>query len=132
MKFADLRPSDCRSSHGCEVVDLEEEPGLVPSDPPHILEPGVEDRLALARDRAVDGDAIAWTMIVGGIALMGNRGALKAAAAGDVWVAYPLNPAPGQRMVIVVWIVLSLVGAGVQLGITGGEKGRVVKRKKKA
>jgi hypothetical protein len=28
--------------------------------------------------------------------------------------------------------VLSLLGAGVQLGITGGEKGRVVKRKKKA
>jgi hypothetical protein len=26
---------------------------------------------------------------------------------------------------------LSLIGAGVQLGITGGEKGRVVRRKKK-
>ena len=72
----------------------------------------------------------AWTMIVGAMALLGNRAALKAATAGDVWVAYPLNPAPGQRMVIVVWIVLSLVGAGVQLGITGGEKGRVVKKKK--
>ena len=73
----------------------------------------------------------AWTMIVGAMALVGDRTALKAAASGDVWVAYPLNPAPGQRWVPIVWIVLSLLGAGVQLGITGGEKGRVVKRKKK-
>ena len=73
----------------------------------------------------------AWTMIVGAMALVGDRAALKAATSGDVWVAYPLNPAPGQRWVLLVWIVLSLIGAGVQLGITGGEKGRVVKRKKK-
>jgi hypothetical protein len=73
----------------------------------------------------------AWTMIVGAMALVGNRAALKAASSGDVWVAYPLNPAPGQRWVVIVWIVLSLIGAGVQLGITGGEKGRVVKGKKK-
>jgi hypothetical protein len=70
-------------------------------------------------------------MIVGAMALVGNRAALKAASSGDVWVAYPLNPAPGQRWVVIVWIVLSLIGAGVQLGITGGEKGRVVKGKKK-
>lgn len=74
----------------------------------------------------------AWTMIVGAMALVGNRAALKAATSGDVWVAYPLNPAPGQRWVVAIWIVLSLLGAGVQLGITGGEKGRVVKKKKKA
>jgi hypothetical protein len=74
----------------------------------------------------------AWTMIVGAMALVGNRTALRAATSGDVWVAYPLNPAPGQRWVLLVWILLSLIGAGVQLGITGGEKGRVVKRKRKA
>jgi len=73
----------------------------------------------------------AWTMIVGAMALVGNRTALKAATSGDVWVAYPLNPAPGQRWVVLVWLVLSLIGACVQVGITGGEKGRVVKRKKK-
>jgi hypothetical protein len=72
----------------------------------------------------------AWTMIVGAMALVGDRAALRAAASGDVWVAYPLNPAPGQRWVPLVWILLALIGAGVQLGITGGEKGRVVKRKK--
>jgi hypothetical protein len=73
----------------------------------------------------------AWTMIVGAMALVGDRTALKAASSGDVWVAYPLNPAPGQRWVPIVWIALSLIGAGVQVGITGGEKGRVVKRRKK-
>ena len=73
----------------------------------------------------------AWTMIVGAMALVGNRTALRAAASGDVWVAYPLNPAPGQQWVVIVWIVLSLIGAGVQLGITGGEKGRIGRRKKK-
>jgi hypothetical protein len=56
---------------------------------------------------------------------------LNAAASGDVWVAYPLNPAPGQRWVPIAWVVLGLIGAAVQLGITGGERGRVVKRRRK-
>jgi hypothetical protein len=73
----------------------------------------------------------AWTMIVGAMGIVGDPAALRAAATGDVWVAYPLNPAPGQQWVAVVWIVLSLLGAGVQLGITGGEKGRVVKRRRR-
>ena len=73
----------------------------------------------------------AWTMLVGAMALVGDRSALRAAASGDVWVAYPLNPAPGQQWVVVVWILLSLLGAGVQLGITGGEKGRVVRRRRR-
>jgi hypothetical protein len=72
----------------------------------------------------------AWTMIVGAMALIGDRTALQAAATGDVWVAYPLNPAPGQRWVPIAWIVLGAIGTGVQLGITGGEKGRVVRRRK--
>ena len=56
---------------------------------------------------------------------------MRAAASGDVWVAYPLNPAPGQRWLPIAWIALSLIGAAVQLGITGGERGRVVRRRKK-
>ena len=71
-----------------------------------------------------------WTLIVGAMALVGDRAARTAAASGDVWVAYPLNPAPGQGWVPIVWIILGLIGAGVQLGITGGEKGRVVREKK--
>jgi hypothetical protein len=73
----------------------------------------------------------AWTMIVGGMALVGDRAALAAAASGDVWVAYPLDPAPGRRWVPIAWIVLSLIGTGVQLGWTGGEKGRVGRKKPK-
>ena len=73
----------------------------------------------------------AWTLIVGAMALVGNPKALAAAASGDVWVAYPMNPAPGQRWVPIAWIVLGLIGTTVQLGWTGGEKGRVGRRKKK-
>jgi hypothetical protein len=73
----------------------------------------------------------AWTVIVGAMALIGDRAALAAAAAADVWVAYPLDPAPGRRWVPIAWIVLSLIGTGVQLGWTGGEKGRVVRKKQK-
>jgi len=64
----------------------------------------------------------AWTMIVGGLAAAGDRGAARAASAGDVWILYPLSPAPGQRWVPVAWIVLGLIGTGVQLGITGRRK----------
>jgi hypothetical protein len=73
----------------------------------------------------------AWTLIVGAMALIGDRTAMNAAASGDVWVAYPLNPAPGQRWVPIAWAVLGLIGVAVQLGFTGGERGRVVKRRKK-
>jgi hypothetical protein len=73
----------------------------------------------------------AWTMIIGAMALVGDRAAQAAAAANDVWVVYPLNPAPGREWVTIIWVILGAIGTGVQLGITGGEKGRVVKRKKK-
>jgi len=73
----------------------------------------------------------AWTLIVGAMALVGDRAALQAAAAGDVWVAYPLDPAPGRRWVPIAWIVVGLIGSAVQLGWTGGEKGRVGRRSKK-
>jgi hypothetical protein len=73
----------------------------------------------------------AWTLIVGAMALLGDRKAMAAAAAGDVWVAYPLNPAPGQRWVPIVWVALGLLGTAVQLAWTGGERGRVGKRRKK-
>ena len=74
----------------------------------------------------------AWTVIVGAMALLGSQTAISAAAAGNVWVAYPMDPAPGQKWVPVAWIVLGLAGATVQLGWTGGERGRVVRRKKKS
>ena len=47
-----------------------------------------------------------------------------------------VSPTPGLAAaqipeVPVVWIVLALVGMAVQLGWTGGERGRVGRRKKK-
>jgi len=74
----------------------------------------------------------AWTLIVGAMALVGDRTALAAAAAGDVWVAYPLDPAPGQRWVPIAWVLIGLIGVGVQMGVTGGERGRIVRRRKSA
>jgi hypothetical protein len=73
----------------------------------------------------------AWTILVGALALIGNQAALAAAVSVDVWVAYPMNPAPDQGWLPIAWLVLGAIGTGVQLGITGGEKGRVVRRKQK-
>jgi len=64
----------------------------------------------------------AWTALVGGLALAGDRGAARPATAGDVWILYPMTPAPGQRWVPIAWIVLGLIGLGVQLGITGRKR----------
>ena len=64
----------------------------------------------------------AWTTIVGALALMGDKLAVEAAARNNVWLAYPMNPAPGQRWVIAAWLVLGLVGVIVQLSVTA--KGR--------
>src|SRR6267143_1454605 len=64
----------------------------------------------------------AWTVIVGTLAISGDRGAARAATAGDVWVLYPLTPAPGNGWVPIAWVVLGLIGTGVQLGITGKKK----------
>jgi Domain of unknown function (DUF4203) len=66
----------------------------------------------------------AWTVIVGGLAVSGDRRAARAATSGDVWILYPLSPAPGQRWVPVAWILLGLIGTGVQLGMTGRKRKR--------
>ncbi len=72
----------------------------------------------------------AWTIIVGGAAIIGNRSALAEAFTRDVWVAYPLNPAPGQAWVPIAWVALGLVGIIVQMAWTGGERGRVYRRRR--
>jgi hypothetical protein len=64
----------------------------------------------------------AWTAIVGALALIGDRTATQAAAQNDVWMAYPINPAPGQRWVIFAWLGLGLVGVLVQLAVTAKAK----------
>ena len=64
----------------------------------------------------------AWTAIVGGLALMGDKMAVEAAARNNVWLAYPMNPAPGERWVIVAWLALGIVGVITQLTVTSKGK----------
>lgn len=64
----------------------------------------------------------AWTVLVGGLAIAGDRGAARAATAGDVWILYPTSPAPGQHWVPAAWIALGLIGTAVQLITTGRKR----------
>jgi uncharacterized protein DUF4203 len=74
----------------------------------------------------------AWAMLVGVLAVTGDKARLAAAAAGDVWVPYPMQPAPGQAWVPWAWVALGLIGVAMQLYVTGGNGGRVLKARKKA
>jgi hypothetical protein len=69
----------------------------------------------------------AWTLLVGVLALMGDTAA-QAATVSDVWVVYPLDPAPGRRWLPAVWLVLGVVGMFVQLR-KGAPRLKKVKRK---
>jgi hypothetical protein len=57
----------------------------------------------------------AWTLIVGVMALLGDSAAQAAAAASDVWVVYPLDPAPGRRWLPAVWLALAIAGIVAQV-----------------
>ncbi len=57
----------------------------------------------------------AWTALVGAMALVGDKAAAKAASVNDVWVVYPLDPAPGRSWLPIAWLVLGLAGLVVQL-----------------
>jgi hypothetical protein len=70
----------------------------------------------------------AWTLILGVMALFGDSAAQAAAAGGNVWVIYPLNPAPGRGWLPYVWVILGIIGAATQLGLAGG--GTIRRRKK--
>jgi len=63
----------------------------------------------------------AWTIIVGALALEGNRVALDTSARNNVWLAYPTNPAPGNYWILLVWIALGVAGVLVQLTLTAGK-----------
>ncbi len=64
----------------------------------------------------------AWTMIVGAAAAAADRATARAASTVDVWILYPMTPAPGRAWVPIAWVVLGVIGAGVQLGVTGRKK----------
>ena len=85
---------------------------------------GALGALALQRYVIIGATAFggAWTIIVGALALMGRHVTLDAAARNNVWLAYPMNPAPGQYWVLFAWIVLGALGVVVQLMLPGGSK----------
>jgi uncharacterized protein DUF4203 len=62
----------------------------------------------------------AWTIVVGALALMGRHVTLEGAARNNVWLAYPMNPAPGHYWILFAWIVLGALGVVVQLMLPGG------------
>ena len=93
------------------------------SNDPHVLivvAAAVAGALAamwLQRYVVVTGTAFggAWTLLVGVLALLGDASAQAASAASDVWVVYPLDPAPGRRWLPLVWVALGVLGMFVQL-----------------
>jgi hypothetical protein len=90
--------------------------------------------LALQRYVIILGTAFggAWTCLVGVLTLMGHRGAAGATTSGDVWMAYPLNPAPGEQWVPIAWLILGSLGTIVQLGWTATPKKAPATRPRKA
>lgn len=68
----------------------------------------------------------AWTALVGAMALVGDKAAAKAASANNVWVVYPLDPAPGRSWLPIAWLVLGVAGLLVQL-----RSGKPAAKKKK-
>jgi hypothetical protein len=63
----------------------------------------------------------AWTLVVGILAAVGDRGSLAAKSAASVWILYPTS-APGHRWVPFVWAALGLAGTVTQLAITGKKR----------
>jgi len=93
---------------------------------------GALGALSVARYVVIFGTAIAgsWTLILGVMALLGDRKAMIAASAGDVWVLYPRNPLPAEWWVTLLWFGLTLAGIIVQMATTtrtGAKKPKTVK-----
>ncbi len=85
---------------------------------------GALGALSIARLVVIFGTALAgsWTAIVGALALRGNPDAVNAAAAGDVWVFYPLGPVEGGWLITGVWLALTLAGVVVQMSTSKKKK----------
>jgi hypothetical protein len=85
---------------------------------------GALGALALQRSVIIISTALggAWTALVGGLALAGDRVAVEAATRNGMWVVTPLNPAPGERWVVIAWLLMAITGVVIQFGVTA--KGR--------
>jgi hypothetical protein len=87
---------------------------------------GALGALALQRYVIIGSTAFggSWTAIVGAATLMGRRVAADAhtLANSEVWLAYPLDPAPGERWVLIAWLALGFAGVVTQLAVTAKKK----------
>jgi hypothetical protein len=63
----------------------------------------------------------AWSIIIGTLALTGNRQAARATTS-DVWILYPFTPIRGASWVPLAWVALGIFGMAIQLGITGKKR----------
>ncbi|NQW03270.1 MAG: DUF4203 domain-containing protein [Acidobacteria bacterium] len=97
----------------------------VGGDPPTILlvimaVVGALGALKVARYVVVIGTALAgsWTLIVGGLALAGDRVSAVLITPENIWAVYAAGPLPGNWSIIGGWVVLAMVGAAVQLATT--------------
>ena len=91
---------------------------------------GAASAMALQRYVIIIATAFAgaWTLLLSGLPLL-DRGP-SIAGAPEVWLLYPLDPAPGRRWVLVAWAVLGLIGVFIQLGVTGRGKPKTKKGRK--
>jgi hypothetical protein len=81
---------------------------------------GALGALSVARYVVVIGTALAgsWTMIVGGLALAGDRVGVMPVTPDNIWVVYGAGPLPGNWWVTGGWIALAMVGALIQTATT--------------
>jgi hypothetical protein len=63
----------------------------------------------------------AWTLLIGALTIA-DRGTGRSSRLGDVWILYPNAPVAGRGWIPVAWILLGLVGTGVQLAVTGRKR----------
>jgi len=63
----------------------------------------------------------AWTLLIGALTIA-DRGVGRRTRLGDVWILYPNAPVAGRGWVPIAWILLGLVGTGVQLAVTGRKR----------
>src|SRR6185295_5908221 len=99
-----------------------------PGDPPTLLVIaaallGAIAAMVVQRYVIIVGTAFggAWTMIIGVMNALSARGITRMSSPTEVWILYP-QAAPGERWAPIAWIVLGLIGVGVQLGVTGGKR----------
>ena len=123
---------------GALVTHLAWNAGSPSSDPPAVAVVlvaifGAVVAMLLQRYVIVVGTAFggAWTLLVGALAVMGDRAALRAimttgaagsASAEAAWILYPLSPAPGEHWVPFAWVALGVVGTVVQLMLTARKR----------